>query len=44
MDSSRIQALGWTPEISLEQGVAGAYRWYLDNKIAGAARQPTAVA
>jgi GDP-L-fucose synthase len=31
MDSSRIRALGWKPEISLEEGLASAYRWYLEN-------------
>jgi len=29
MDISRLQALGWTPRIALEQGVAGAYEAYL---------------
>ena len=33
MDSSRIAALGWRPEISLEDGIASSYRWYLENKI-----------
>lgn len=32
MDSSRIAALGWKPQISLEDGIAGAYRWFLDNR------------
>jgi GDP-L-fucose synthase len=36
MDSSRIVALGWKPEISLEDGIASTYRWYLENKRAGA--------
>jgi GDP-L-fucose synthase len=36
MDSSRIAALGWKPEIPLEDGVAGTYRWYLEHKPAGA--------
>ena len=31
MDSSRIMAMGWQPEITLEAGIAGAYRWFLDN-------------
>ena len=31
MDSSRIRALGWTPRISLREGVAGAYRWFVEN-------------
>ncbi|ATQ70396.1 MULTISPECIES: GDP-L-fucose synthase [Methylosinus] len=30
MDSSRIRALGWAPEISLENGLAATYRWYLE--------------
>lgn len=37
MDSSRIRALGWKPEISLEEGLASAYRWYLDNVYAPSA-------
>jgi len=36
MDSSRIAALGWKPEISLEDGISATYRWYLQNKAAGA--------
>jgi GDP-L-fucose synthase len=32
MDSSKILALGWKPEISLDDGIAGAYRWFLDKK------------
>jgi GDP-L-fucose synthase len=32
MDSSRIRALGWRPEISLEEGLASAYRWYLEHQ------------
>ena len=36
MDSSRIRALGWTPEISLEEGIASTYRWYLENVVKGA--------
>jgi UDP-glucose 4-epimerase len=31
LDSSRIgAALGWTPEIGLEQGLAETYAWYRD--------------
>jgi GDP-L-fucose synthase len=37
MDSSRILALGWRPQISLEDGVADAYRWYLEHKAQPAA-------
>ena len=31
MDSSRTPALGWKPEIALDDGVADAYRWLLEN-------------
>lgn len=30
MDVSRIRAMGWAPEISMEEGLARTYRWYLD--------------
>lgn len=32
MDSSRLAALGWKPSIDLEQGVADAYQWFLNNR------------
>lgn len=35
LDSSCIAALGWQPEIGLEDGIAATYRWYLENKPAG---------
>jgi GDP-L-fucose synthase len=35
MDSSRIAALGWKPEISLADGIADTYRWYLERKRGG---------
>jgi GDP-L-fucose synthase len=31
MDSSRLIALGWTPEISLENGIKQTYEWFLKN-------------
>ncbi len=31
MDSSRIEALGWKPRISLEEGIADAYRWFVEH-------------
>lgn len=34
MDSSRIRALGWEPQISLQEGVVSAYRWFLENAFA----------
>ncbi len=31
MDSSRLLAMGWAPRIPLREGLAGAYRWFLEN-------------
>jgi len=31
MDVSRLQAMGWRPEIGLEDGLRQTYRWFLDN-------------
>ncbi len=31
LDISRLTALGWSPKISLEEGLEMTYRWYLDN-------------
>lgn len=31
LDTSRLTALGWTPRISFDEGLAIAYRWYLAN-------------
>lgn len=33
MDSSRIIAMGWRPRIELTEGIADAYKWFLQNKI-----------
>jgi GDP-L-fucose synthase len=30
MDSSKMQALGWQPQIDLEAGIKSAYAWFLD--------------
>ena len=30
-DSSRIHALGWRHSVGLRDGIAGAYRWFLEN-------------
>jgi GDP-L-fucose synthase len=32
MDVSRLAGLGWTARIGLEQGMAGAYRWFVGNQ------------
>jgi GDP-L-fucose synthase len=32
LDTSRINQLGWRPRISLEQGIAATYRWFLENR------------
>lgn len=31
MDSARLRALGWTPKISLREGLAQTYRWFLEH-------------
>jgi GDP-L-fucose synthase len=31
LDTSRIRALGWEPKIALRDGIASAYRWFLEN-------------
>ncbi len=31
LDVSRLNALGWEPEITLEDGIANTYKWFVDN-------------
>lgn len=31
MDSSRISSLGWSPKISLEDGLEKTYKWFKEN-------------
>ena len=31
LDVSKLSALGWKPKITLEQGLASAYGWFLDH-------------
>lgn len=32
LDTSRLSAMGWNPEINLSDGLASAYKWYVDNQ------------
>ena len=32
LDSSRINDLGWTPNVSLREGVAKTHQWFLENR------------
>jgi GDP-L-fucose synthase len=34
MSAERLRALGWAPSISLEDGIASTYRWFLENAAA----------
>jgi GDP-L-fucose synthase len=31
MDDSQLKAMGWTPKMNLEDGLADAYKWFLDH-------------
>jgi GDP-L-fucose synthase len=33
LDSSRLRAFGWKPAVDFEEGIKGAYQWYLDNAL-----------
>nr|GMD24285.1 putative GDP-L-fucose synthase 2 [Ipomoea batatas] len=33
MDSSSLTGMGWTPKISLRDGLIDTYKWYLDNYV-----------
>ena len=32
MDTARLSAMGWSPRITLEEGVATTYRWFIDHQ------------
>ncbi len=40
MDSSRLYAMGWRPRIDLRDGIAGAYREFMDQSVAKRGMQP----
>ncbi|KAJ6759238.1 GDP-L-FUCOSE SYNTHASE 2-RELATED [Salix koriyanagi] len=33
MDSSKLLGLGWTPKISLKDGLVDTYKWYVENVV-----------
>ena len=33
LDTSKLTALGWSPKIPLEQGIADTYKWYCDQPV-----------
>lgn len=39
IDSARMRALGWSPRISLEEGIAATYDWYVRNAAASSPAQ-----
>ncbi|MFN3525787.1 MAG: NAD-dependent epimerase/dehydratase family protein, partial [Paracoccus sp. (in: a-proteobacteria)] len=32
MSSDKLMAMGWRPQIALEEGIADAYRWFIDHR------------
>ena len=39
MSADKIQGMGWVPKIRLKQGIAGTYRWFLENNLTEVARE-----
>jgi GDP-L-fucose synthase len=35
LDVSKLASLGWKPQITLEDGIAATYRWFLEHEAAG---------
>ncbi len=40
LNVERLRALGWSPSIQLEAGLADAYRWFLDNRVEAGRPEP----
>ena len=32
LDRRRMTALGWSPRVSLQEGIGSTYRWYVEQK------------
>ena len=32
LDIAKIKSLGWAPKIPLREGIANAYRWFVENQ------------
>ncbi|THU54167.1 hypothetical protein C4D60_Mb10t22170 [Musa balbisiana] len=33
VDDSKLAAMGWRPKVSLREGLAESYKWYLENVV-----------
>ena len=42
LDVTRLQELGWKPSVSLQEGLAATYRWFLENHSDLRGMQPAA--
>ena len=42
LDVSKLTGLGWQPKIPLEEGIAGTYRWFLENVVSEKPTQSSA--
>ena len=42
LDVSKLSGLGWKPKIELEEGIAGTYRWFLENILSEKPAHPPA--
>lgn len=38
MDNSKLSAMGWSPSLTIEEGIAKMYRWFVESGAASAAR------